>query len=93
VGEGLGARWGAGYLVTRQLGLRLAAVLLILAVVFSATLASSDEKVAFNVQTKKYHCLSCRCAIACTKNCIEIQLSEAKRRGGIACKVCGGRCK
>lgn len=68
-----------------------AAVLLLIALV-SGAFASGEEKVAFNVETKKYHCLTCRWAIACTENCVEVTLSEAKRRNGVACKVCGGSC-
>ena len=65
---------------------------LLLALTFSAMLSGAEEKVAFNVESKKYHCLTCRWAIACTKNCIEVSRSEAKRRGGIPCKNCGGSC-
>ena len=65
---------------------------LLLALTFSVVLSGAEEKVAFNVETKKYHCLSCRSAIACTKNCVEVSQSEAKRRGGIPCKNCGGSC-
>jgi hypothetical protein len=54
--------------------------------------AEAEERVAFNVESRKYHCLTCRHALACTKSCIEISLSEAKRRGGVPCKVCGGKC-
>lgn len=70
----------------------LRSTLLALALIFSAVLLIADEKVAFNVETKKYHCLSCRWAIACTKNCVEISRSEAKRRHGVPCKVCKGTC-
>jgi len=52
-----------------------------------------DETVYFNVETKKYHCLTCRWAIQCTRNCIEVSRSEAKKRRGVACKVCGGTCE
>lgn len=65
---------------------------LLLALTFSVVVSGAEEKVAFNVETRKYHCLSCRSAIACTKNCIEVSRSEAKRRGGIPCKNCGGSC-
>jgi|GEM_PF-603922 len=51
-----------------------------------------DGKVYFNTETLKYHCPTCRWAVRCTKNCISITLEEAKRRGGVACKVCGGSC-
>jgi hypothetical protein len=71
---------------------RSAAALVLLAVLLGASAAAAEEKVAFNVESRKYHCLSCRHAMSCTKNCIEITLSEAKRRGGVPCKVCGGSC-
>ena len=64
----------------------------LLAMLCLAAVADAEQKVAFNVESRKYHCLTCRHAIACTKNCIEISLSEAKRRGGVPCKVCGGSC-
>ena len=69
------------------------AVLLLLLIVVSAVPSLPEEVVAFNVETHKYHCLDCRWAIACTKNCVNIPLSEAKRRGGMPCKVCRGSCK
>ena len=59
----------------------------------SVAAGADDETVAFNVESKKYQCLECRWAIACTKNCIEIPRSEAKRRKGVACKVCWGSCE
>ncbi|MDX1918601.1 MAG: hypothetical protein SFT81_05625 [Candidatus Caenarcaniphilales bacterium] len=55
---------------------------------FSLGLLAKD--VYFNVETKKYHDPGCRWAIKCTKNCIKISEKDAQRRGGIACKVCGG---
>jgi hypothetical protein len=51
-----------------------------------------EETVAFNVKTRKYHCLRCYYVKRCTRNCIEVSLSDAKARGGVACKVCGGTC-
>jgi hypothetical protein len=68
------------------------ALLLALLFALSAVPLQAEEQVAFNVESKKYHCLECRHAKACTKNCIVISLSEAKRRGGVACKVCSGTC-
>lgn len=74
---------------------RASMALVLLSVVLALSLAAGaeDETVAFNVESKKYHCLKCRWAIACTKNCIEIPRSEAKRRKGVACKVCWGSCE
>lgn len=65
---------------------------LLLALTFSSVLSGAEEKVAFNVKSMKYHCLTCSSALACTKNCIEVSRSEAKRRGGVPCKNCGGSC-
>jgi len=74
----------------RAVKLVVALALLILA--FASSGADAEEKVAFNVESRKYHCLTCRHALACTRNCIEMSLSEAKRRGGVPCKVCRGSC-
>lgn len=57
------------------------------------TASESEETVAFNTSSLKYHCLTCTWAVRCTRNCVEVSVSEAKRRGGIACKVCGGSCR
>jgi len=69
------------------------AVLCTLALLAGAvTAGAQDEMVLFNTTTHKYHCRTCSLAKRCTTNCIELTLSEAKARGGIACKVCGGTC-
>lgn len=52
--------------------------------------AAMAHSVAFNTNTHIYHDHSCIWAKRCTKNCINIDSSEAKRRGGRPCKVCGG---
>ena len=46
--------------------------------------------VAYNKNSHIYHNHSCEWARKCTKNCITIDSSEAKSRGGRPCKVCGG---
>lgn len=51
-----------------------------------------DPLVSFNLSSRKIHCRTCRAALQCTKNCVELQLSEARRRGGIPCGICGGHC-
>ena len=56
------------------------------------TAAAADETVAFNTKSLKYHCVTCEAAKRCTRNCIELKRSEAKTRGGVACKICGGTC-
>lgn len=47
-----------------------------------------STNVSYNTETKKYHNDSCRYS-GC-KNCVKISRPEAERRGGVACKVCGG---
>ena len=54
--------------------------------------AVSDEMVAFNTSSHKYHCANCRSARQCTRNCISIPLSQARRRG-TPCSICGGSCR
>ncbi len=48
------------------------------------------DTVFFNVKTHKYHKQTCRYATKCTTNCIKIEKQQAKNKGGIPCKVCGG---
>lgn len=48
------------------------------------------ETVVFNVKTLKYHKPACQHAQKCTKNCIKIEKEQAKSRGGVPCKTCGG---
>ncbi len=48
------------------------------------------EEVFYNTKSHKYHNFACRYVTKCTVNCIKIDKKEAKRRGGIPCKVCGG---
>ena len=48
------------------------------------------ETVVFNTQTHKIHKPYCKWAKKCTVNCIQIEKSKAKARGGVPCKVCGG---
>ncbi len=72
------------------LGVCLVMCLLLTSVVIAA---DPDEMVAFNTKTLKFHCLSCQWAVKCTQNCVTIPRSEAIKRGGVPCKVCGGSCK
>ena len=58
----------------------------------AAAASRSEDTVSFNKNTLKFHCPSCSAARRCTANCISISRSEAKKRGGIACKICGGSC-
>jgi hypothetical protein len=59
----------------------------------AASKAKTEETVSFNTKTYKYHCITCSAAKRCTKNCIDIALSDAIARGGVACKICGGTCR
>lgn len=59
----------------------------------SNEIAPSSALVAYNTKSGKYHCPSCRWAVRCTRNCIEISAEEAVNRGGISCSGCGGRCQ
>jgi hypothetical protein len=68
-------------------------LLLSLSVPLLGVTSSETEKVAFNTVSLKYHCLDCEWARKCTKNCIVISAAEARKRGGVPCKVCGGSCE
>lgn len=48
------------------------------------------ETVVFNTKTHKYHKPTCTAAIKCTVNCIKIDKQQAKAKGGVPCKICGG---
>lgn len=52
----------------------------------------AGETVAFNTSTGKYHCLRCQWALRCTRNCVNIPLTDARQRG-VPCRVCGGSCR
>ena len=58
-----------------------------------AVAAAAQQKVVFNTRSHKYHCASCPAAVRCTRNCIVITLADAKARGGVPCKICGGTCR
>jgi methylphosphotriester-DNA--protein-cysteine methyltransferase len=69
-----------------------AATLVLLAVSLSAAMAKEqkDPDAVFNVESKIYHRMTCAAARRCTRNCVVMKLSEARRRGGRACKICRG---
>lgn len=48
------------------------------------------ETVVYNTKTGKYRSVGCQWARKCTVNCIKLEKKEAKARGGVPCKVCGG---
>ncbi|HET7435292.1 MAG TPA: hypothetical protein VFN10_11340 [Thermoanaerobaculia bacterium] len=79
--------------------MRRATALLLVCLVASSAIGQTapppaeEEIVAFNIRSAKYHCLQCSAARACTHYCIEIKRSEAKARGGVACKLCAGTCR
>lgn len=52
--------------------------------------AKAERQVMYNTNTGKIHDPSCQWAERCTRNCVKVSESEAKQRGGVACKVCGG---
>ncbi len=51
--------------------------------------ASAKDIVIYNTKSDKYHIPSCSAAKRCTVNCIPLTRGEAKRRGGVPCKLCG----
>lgn len=55
--------------------------------------AKVTDIVTFNVKTLKIHCPSCSAARRCTKSCVDIPRADAIKRGGVACKLCGGVCR
>jgi hypothetical protein len=55
--------------------------------------AKATDVVTFNVKTLKIHCPLCSAAQRCTKSCVDIRRADAIKRGGVACKLCGGVCR
>ena len=80
-------------------GVRLISVRVVSAVVLTLVLCSSgvaaqgmpsaDPEVVFNKQTLIFHRASCKSTQGCTKDCVVLKLSEARKRGGRPCKECG----
>lgn len=64
-------------------------LLLIVAIIFAAPVFA--DIVIFNTKTGKNHAPGCQYAKKCTVNCISIDRKDAIKRGGIPCKVCGGK--
>ena len=52
--------------------------------------AEAEETVIFNTHSHIFHRPECSAAHACTVNCIKIPRSEAIKRGGRPCGLCGG---
>lgn len=55
-----------------------------------ATSAVDAKSVYYNTNSHIYHKHSCERAEKCTKNCVSIDDSAARARGGRPCKICGG---
>ena len=55
-----------------------------------STASTQQETVMFNTKSHKFHKPSCHHAARCTRNCVSIDKNEALKRGGVACKTCGG---
>lgn len=56
-----------------------------------APIEQKSQTVLFNTKTLKFHAPSCEWARKCTRNCVTVSREEALKRGGVPCKVCGGR--
>ena len=64
--------------------------LLIILLFFVIAPAAFAETVVFNTKTLKYHKPGCQWAQKFTVNCIKTEKKDAKAKGGVPCKVCGG---
>lgn len=64
-------------------------ILLIASIIFAAPVFA--DTVIYNTKTGKIHTPGCQYAKKCTVNCVSLDRKEAIKRGGIPCKVCGGR--
>lgn len=51
---------------------------------------AAEQTVFFNTKSLIYHHAGCIAANRCTVNCIRLSLSDAVKRGGRPCKLCGG---
>ncbi len=70
--------------------LPLLTMLLLLGMALSSSV-QAEEVVYFNTESLKYHCMTCKWAVKCTKNCVRMKKSKAEERG-TPCKVCQGSC-
>ena len=55
-----------------------------------AAAEAAGQTVFFNTKSLIYHHDGCIAANRCTVNCIWTSLSDAIKRGGRPCKLCGG---
>jgi len=76
--------------LTRLFGPLVVVCLLVPVVAAQSKKNNADPETVFNTQSRIYHRASCSAARRCTKNCIVITLSEARKRGGRPCQICGG---
>lgn len=67
-------------------------LLIVFVICFCAgvAMAAGTKSVYYNTKSYIYHKHSCEWAVKCTKNCITIDINDARSRGGRPCKVCGG---
>lgn len=54
------------------------------------TSLSQDPMVVMNLKTRTIHKIGCRQAQICGDSCIKLRRSEAVKKGGRRCKICGG---
>lgn len=66
-------------------------IFILLLVFIIITVPVFADMVVYNTKTGKIHTPGCQFAKKCTVNCVSIDRKEAIKRGGIPCKVCGGR--
>ena len=64
-------------------------LILLLNLIF--TLDCLADEIIYNTKTGKIHVAGCQWAKKCTVNCVKLDRKEAIKRGGVPCKVCGGR--
>ena len=69
---------------------KLLSILCIITLFFITTMSAFAETVVYNTKTGKYHNPGCQWEKKCTVNCIKLEKKDAKARGGVPCKVCGG---
>lgn len=66
-------------------------ILFILTLNIFFTSVSLADEVIYNTKTGKIHVAGCQWAKKCTVNCVKLERKEAIKRGGVPCKVCGGK--
>jgi len=65
-------------------------ICLLILIGLNLSVSAIADTVVYNTKTGKYHSIGCQWAKKCTVNCINIDRKQAKARGGVPCKVCGG---